>query len=194
MIVCKKPIPLYDVDVLGAVGVVVLALATWWLAAAPWQKTWQRHRDMVAKRNTAQARFQVDMAESERFGQELAHLEGVVAAQAAEVPRADALSQLLREMTDVAKQAQLELLNVVPQPATPDGPYQVSDIQVSGRGRSRDFIQFLDQLALGNPYQSLRLCSITRPGNATQPTCDLSWTVRLYLLPSAPDLGSGGKP
>ncbi len=194
MIICRKPITLYDVDVLGAVGVVVLSVAIWWLVVVPWQQTLRRHGETVAQRTAAQARLQADLAASEQFAEEMAQVERAVATQTALVPRSDSLSRLLSELTELAKESRLELLSVAPQPAISEGAYLVSDIQVSGRGQARDFVQFLDQMASNNPYQTLRGCSISRPANNPQATCDLTWTVRLYLLPQLAGVSDGGKP
>lgn len=191
MIVARKPWIIYDVDLVGAAAVVALAVAAWWFAVLPWQKTWARSRELAAQHATLQAGLRNDVTELEQFQQQLSELEHTVNEEAAEVPRADSVSELLRRMTDLARDADLELINVAPRPATTDGAYLVSDIEVTGRGRSHDFIRFLDQLALGNPYQALRSCTITRPASADRPTCELAWTVRLYVLPSVAGANGG---
>lgn len=193
MIIARKPWVLYDVDLLGAGTVIALALAACWLTVMPWQRTWARSRELATQHATLQAGLRDDVAELERFEQQLKQLEGVVNTQAAEVPRADSVSDLLRRITDLAKDAELELINVAPRPATVEGAYLVSDIEVTARGRSHDFIRFLDQLAMGNPYQALRSCSITRPASSGRPTCELVWTIRLYVLPSVASV-NGGRP
>lgn len=195
MIVSRKLRTFYDVDLLGAGGLALLGLTTWWLVLAPWQQMWHDYCRLVAARATAEARLHGDILELERFEQGLAELGDVVASEICRVPRADSLSQLLHKMTDVAADAQLELLSVTPQPATTDGAHLVaSDIHVASRGRSHDFIRFLDQFAQANPYQSVYSWSITRPVGGQQPICELSWSVRLYLLPAAALDRSGGQP
>ena len=184
MIVCRKPWTLYDVDVAGMAGVVVVGLVAWWLVVVPWQRVWNDYRGLTGVRSVSEDALHKDMVELERFERGLEQLEGVVAAQTRHVPRADSFSRLLKQMTDLAREASLELVNVAPQPATASGAYLVSDVQVGGRGRSQDFIRFLDRLALDNACQSLQACSITRATKETQPTCELTWTVRLYLLPA----------
>jgi Tfp pilus assembly protein PilO len=212
MIVCRKPWTLYDVDLLGATGVVVLAVAAWFVVLAPWRSMWGEYRTLVAARTAAEANLRREVTDLEHFETGLAQLEDVVASEAANVPRAEAFARLLRSLTDAAVEAQLELLNVSPLPTTISGAYLVSDIKLGGRGRSQDFIRFLDRLARENPYQYLQTCSIMaqKPaladshsplGQAPGPTpqssisspqsggsaaCDLNWTVRLYLLPDAP--------
>lgn len=193
MIVCKKPITLHDVDLMGMAGLAALGLAAWWLVAAPWQQTWTNYGELAAKHRSIETQLQEDVVELERFQQGLAQLEQTLTSQAEKVPRAVSGSRLLREMTDVAKHAQLRILSVAPQPAKRDGDYVINDIQLTARGRSRDFIRFLDRLARDNPYQSLQHCSITRPAGRDEPTCELSWLVRLYLLPTDPPDRSRGR-
>jgi Tfp pilus assembly protein PilO len=193
VIVARKPCTIYDVDVIGAVALVAISLAAWWTALAPWQRTWEGYRAATARYAAARASLHVDVRELEHFRERLSQLESVVRARANEVPRVDALPQLLRQMTEIAKDAQIELLSVTPQPAREEGPHWVCDIQVVGRGRSLDLIRFLGRLAEQNPYQSLRACTIVRPGQAAEPTCDLAWTIRLYMRsPGGPD-DTGGR-
>lgn len=190
MIVCRKPWTLFDFDLLGGAGLVVLGLAAWWAVLAPWRQMWSDYRRLVAARSDAGNRLRQQVTELERFEQGLAQLEEVVASETAHVPRLDGFSQLLQGMTAAAADSQLELLNVSPQPAAASGAYLVSDVQLGGRGGSRDFIRFLDRLARENPYQALQTCSITRPSQNAQATCDLTWTIRLYLLPTEKGVGS----
>ena len=184
MILCRKPFPIYHVDALGALGVLGLVLAGWWLAVVPWRQTCAGYRELGQRRASLEAELQARSERLDQVQQDLSWLEGVVQAQAVEVPRADSVPQLLREMTDVAKEAQIELLSVVPQPAVAEGAYLVSEIQLAGRGGSRDFIRFLDRLAQRNPFQALTNCAVRRSATAADPACELSWTVRLYMLPA----------
>ena len=57
MIVCKKPCTLYDVDLLGAAGVLALGLAAWWLVVAPWQQMWHDYQALSTARAAAAAIF-----------------------------------------------------------------------------------------------------------------------------------------
>ena len=184
MILCRKPFPIYHVDALGALGVLGLVLAGWWLAVVPWRQTCAGYRELGQRRASLEAELQARSERLDQVQQDLSWLEGVVQAQAVEVPRADSVPQLLREMTDVAQEARIELLSVVPQPAVLEGAYLVSEIQLAGRGRSRDFIRFLDRLAQRNPFQALTTCAVRRTATAADQACELSWTVRLYMLPA----------
>ncbi len=195
MIVCRKPCTLYDFDLLGVAGVVVIALAAWWAVMVPWRHMYSDYQRLVVARDNTEQALQQEVAALDRFEQGLAQLEDAVASETDDVPRSTAHAQLLQHMTDAALGAHLELLNVSPQPAVVRGPYLVSDVKLGGRGRSQDFIRFLDRLAQENPYQTLQTCSLTRaaqPGPPQAALCELSWTVRLYLLPDRAGAAPGG--
>ena len=192
MIICHRPWKIYDVDAVGAAGVLVFVLAAIWLVLGPWQRTWNSYRRLADERMAVGAKLRDDGAKREQGDQGTKDREQTGGDQLARAPNADSYSRLLSRITDVAKECQLELLSVAPQPATASGAYLVSDVQIGGRGRSRDFILFLDRLAQENPYQSLWACSLSRVPTATEPLCDLAWTIRMYLLPAANDGRAGG--
>ncbi|GEM_PF-999331 len=174
---------LYDVDLLGLVGLALLAAAGWGLVFAPLGRMWNEYRSLAAGRIEVEAGLATETRELEHFEQGLAELDQATATEANRIPTSQAYWRLLQDLTDLANQNQLELLSVAPQPMTTSGSYLVSDIKLAGRGRSLDFIRFLDRLAQQNPYQSLTDCSISRPLQADQPICELTWTVRLHFLP-----------
>ncbi|HPM25046.1 MAG TPA: type 4a pilus biogenesis protein PilO [Phycisphaerae bacterium] len=192
MIVCKRPWTIYDVDVCGAAGLLVLGVATWWIVFAPWGQMWSDYQRFAAARTAGESDLRAAVAELRTSEQALAQLDLILAAESADIPRTDALAGLLRDMTDLAAGADLEVLNVTPQPVGMVGSYLANDIRVDGRGRSQDFIRFLDRLARANPYQSLQACTIGRPARAGGLACELAWTVRLYVLPPTETVGAGG--
>jgi len=191
VIVCRKP-RLYDVDLMGLFAALVLVAAGLWLAVAPWQRTWSAYHRVAVARAAAQERLHNEIVKLELFEQGLAPLEDTVNAQASGVPTADSFSLLLGRMTAVARDLNVELRNVAPQPAVTSGMYLISDVHVGGRGTSHDFIRFLDRLAQENPYQMLRSCSIIRNPTDPQAACELAYTLRLYLLPGTTTPPTGG--
>jgi Tfp pilus assembly protein PilO len=186
VIVARTPLKLFDVDVVGLVVLGVVGAAAWWLVIAPWQRLWGDYRTLSAAHAEVRSGLEHDILELERFQKGLAELERVVVEEIGEVPGEDAFPQLLRQMTDVAKASNIEVLNVKPQPATRVGGYMISDIDVGGRGSSHDFIRFLDRLAQVNPFQSLESCALSNTPGASDQACELTWTVRMYLLPNSP--------
>lgn len=192
MIVTRKPCTLYDVDLIGFAVVAAIGVAAWALVIAPWHNTWTRYREATARCAEVESQLQRDLNDLQRFEGDLARIERAGDDQSDRAPTAAAVSHLLRQMTHLAQAAHLDLLSVAPQSMQRDGPYLVHEIQLAGRGCSGDFILYLDQLAREMPYQSLQTCSISRPATSTEPTCELAWSVRLYLLPDAPKPAPGG--
>ncbi|MEW6200131.1 MAG: type 4a pilus biogenesis protein PilO [Planctomycetota bacterium] len=192
MIVCRRPYTLYDVDLIGLAALAAIGAAAWFLVVAPWGDTWNRYRGLLTRRAAVETQLQHDLADLQRFEADLARIQRAAAEQTGRVPTAASVAQLLRQVTDLAQGAELELLSVAPQAMQRDGPYLVHEIQLAGRGRSRDFFLYLDRLAREIPYQSLQNCSISRAATSAEPTCDLAWSLRLYLLPEAPAPATGG--
>ncbi len=193
MILCRRPVTVHDVDVVGALGVLALGIAAGVLIVLPWQRTWGGFGEVVQRQRLAEAGLRQDLAALEQLEGGFVRVAAALDAQSAQVPRTAAISQLLQNMTDVARAAELELVSVTPQPVGAEGPYEVSDIQVTGRGRSSDFVRFLDLFAQENPYQTLRHCTITRAASAPDAVCELAWSVRLYFLPNEPAADAGIK-
>lgn len=135
MIVARKPWLLYDVDVIGILGALVLSVAAGWFVFARWQQTWTDYRELAAERSTAQSELQTELHKLEQYESGLAQLRHAVQSQTHRVPSVGALSSLLREMTDIARDVNLEVLSVTPQPLLSEGPYLVSDIPMGGRDR-----------------------------------------------------------
>ncbi len=177
----------------GVAALVLLGAATWWVGVRPCRQIWRDYGTLVEARTDAEQNLDADSRELARFQRELGRLDEVVAAQAGRAPGVAAFSQLLETMTSLAAEEQLTLLNVAPQPVQSSGSYTIADVTVGARGSSRAFLRFMDRLAQENPYQSLHSFSVTRPSGGDPNQCELSWTVRFYLL-STPELARGGPP
>jgi hypothetical protein len=191
MIICKRPCTLYDVDVAGLGGLVLLAALAYFVIVVPMRAHWSTYRDLSAQHRSAEAVAQQTGNRVRQAGADIARLGDGVAALAERAPEPGSLPQFLSRATDLAEQAQLEVFQVLPHATRAVDEYLIADIEMSGCGRSLDFIGFLDALARENPYQSLQQFSITQPDGPDDGLCDLSWTIRLYMLPSEP---SGGDP
>jgi hypothetical protein len=183
MIVCRRPIRLFDVDVAGILALAATTAALVWLLCGPWTQTWRGYRAGARARADIERRLHSEIVALEEFEENLTQLESDIASLSDEVPHADSLSRLLSEVTDIARDANLRLLSVAPQAGRAVGAYTVVDVEIGATGRSHDFIRFLDQLARRNPYQSLPRCTIEHAAKNDDPRCRIDWTIRLYLLP-----------
>jgi hypothetical protein len=184
LVVCRKPWTLYDVDLVGALVVAALLIAGGWLTAARWKDTWSEYQRLAHARAVAEAKLQEDVQEIGQFQQRLAPLQQLVNAQGDRVPAASAFPHLLRQVTDIARDSDLDLVSVAPEPAAPQGSYLVCDVVFEAHGHSLSLVRFLDRLAQDNPYQSLVACSINRHAASPERTCELAWVVRLYMMPT----------
>ena len=183
MILCKKPCVLYDVDAAGILALVVLGVAAYLTAFVPLAEHESALRairaDLVATR-TATEQTGDRLARSE---EDVELLRTHVAARVVEAPTAASITQFLSRAAALAGESNLQVLQVTPAPTKPTGDHLTSDIRMTARGHSLDFIRFLDRLARSNPYQTLERFSITRSEKATSGTCGLAWTIRLHILP-----------
>lgn len=194
MIISRRPIPIFDVDLVGAATIAAVVAAGWWLVLQPLQQTWSDYGAVALEHRTVQEALQGEIAALEEFRRRVTQYEEVVADHADAVPNAGTVSDLLQEITDLAEASNLEVFTVRPARGTRQGAFTVSDVEVGGRGSSRNFVRFLDELAQRNPYQTLMRCTIRRLPESEGDACDLRWTTRLYLLPDAesPLAASGG--
>jgi Tfp pilus assembly protein PilO len=191
LILCRKPVVLHHVDALGLAYVGLALAASYFLVLAPWQEVWRTSRALAVRQVAAEQQLARDAAALEQAQAALDRLATAVQSAGAQMPPADGLARVLRELTDTAAATHLDLRSVTPLPAARAGDYVVNDVQVVAAGRCGAFIQFLDQLAVDNPYQSLQHCTLTRPVGAVEPACELSWVLRFYLTPDEPALRGG---
>ncbi len=189
MIITRRPCRIYDVDLIGCGALALLLVAGYWFAARPWLAMWSQYKSVAQARHSAEILLENDLHTLEALEADLARLRSVIVSEVDEVPAVDAQPQLLREITDLAKACNLEVISVVPRAPEVHGVYLIADIDVGGRGASRDFVRFLDRLAATNPYQSLNACLMSHANHNETATCDLFCTVRLYLLPQRATTG-----
>jgi hypothetical protein len=183
MIVCKKPWTIYDVDLAGLSALTVLGLLTYFVVILPVRRHWDSYRDLSAQQQSSETVLRQTGNQLRRVEADVARLKAAIVSLAEQAPQPSSLPQFLSRTTILAEGMQLEVFQVIPHTIQTVDGCPVADIEMSGRGYSLDFIRFLDMLARENPYQSLRRFSITRLEQPEGGLCDLSWTVRLHMLP-----------
>ncbi len=183
MILCKKPCVLYDVDGIGIGVLTLLGAAAYLIGIAPLQVQQSALREVRSEWTTARAATQEAGDRLAQVHRDLEQLKTYLTAGVAEAPTTASLTPFLSHVAALAGEANLQLLQVVPAPTKTTGDHITSDIRMSGRGGSLDFIRFLDRLSRANQYQTLQAVSITRAKGAAGATCGLSWTLRLHMLP-----------
>ncbi len=192
MIVCRRPVLLFDADLAGAAACAALLCLGYFAGVQGLRTDWAslhalRTRVVAADRASQAARSR--LIEEERTA---AALRAAIDSRAGEIPGPDALSTFLGRAGMLAARSGLTVQQVAPQPTQPEGDYLVCDIRMSGTGRSLDFIRFLEQLARHDPYYIVHSFKISGRGDH-EPTCALSWTLRLYMLPAADQATAGSR-
>ena len=186
MIICKRPVVLYDVDAAGVAALVLLGVVAYFAVFVPVQAQQKAVGALRSELGATRSATGQTGAHLRTLRQDVAQLQRCLADGAAQAPTATSLTQFLSRIAVLAEEANLQVLQIVPAPTQRVEDHLTSDVHISGRGRSLDFIRFLDRLARENPYQSLQRFSVTQEADAEQGVCTLSWTVRLNMLPPAP--------
>ncbi len=190
MIVCREPVVVYDVDLIGAAVLCVFGLAAYFAVVAPWQSTRDGYQQLARQREVAVAARDQAASKLDSGHRELQQLEELIAARQEGAAGAPVTAQLLGRLSALAEGSGLELRQVKPLPPTDVGPYRCMDVQMSARGSSPRFLRFLDRLAQECPNQSLLQYSITHASAESEGECNLEWTLRLFSAAATVSAGS----
>ena len=182
MIVCRKPVTLYDVDVVGLAILAALGAMAYFCVIRPVSANTQEHATLAVGISAAQAGTEQTSERIRAVNREIELLRNGVEQRVHAAPKPGALTPFLQRVANLALQCDLEILQVVPSSVQQSEGYLVNDIAFTGRGRSLDFARLLESLAWENPHFSLQDFSIrSGPGGAGS-KCELAWTLRLYML------------
>lgn len=184
MILIRRPVTLFDVDLIGVLGLLGLGAAAGWLILQTSSASALLRQDQARLKNADPLR-RAQLQTLNTLQQEIELLRANVAKRQAHAPGPASVSGLVGQIARAAHSAGLELLNVTPGPLVTQDGQLLCDIQVAGRGSSLSFLQFLFDMADSNPYQTLQAFSISRPVTPDGPACQINWTLRLHMLPPA---------
>lgn len=193
MIVCRRPFKLYDTDVIGLVVLGVIALAACIGVILPARANTTEHRELSDKINAANAAAEQTAQRLHAVNREVGMLQSGILDRALAAPKSDALTPFLQRVASLAIGCDVRIVQVLPYPAQSGDGYLYSDLSFSGRGRCLDFARLLDQLARENPYFSLQDFAIKGAANPTDPSCELSWTLRLRMLEGETSLSTASR-
>ncbi len=194
MILCRKPCAIYDVDVIGFAALIVIALAAGFGVAYPASANTAEYRALSAEIAAAEAKMEQTNERLRLVNTEIDMLQSGVIDRTRAAPKTDALTPFLQRVASLAIECNLQITQVLPQPARQADGYLTGDIEFSGRGTSLSFARLLDLLSREIPYYSLQEFSIKSARGSTYAICELSWTLRLYMLKDQPVGDTGGRP
>ena len=192
MIVGRKPFSAHSIDLAGLAALIALGSAAYYLGIGPSRAARAAHTAMLAEIGMSEGRLHEMRAELGEVVGDVDRFAAKLASLAGEAPDAGALPSHLGHLSDLAERFDLRLDKVTPRPTESAGQHLRSDIEMVARGRSVDFIHFVNALVRENPYQSVPALSIKQVGGSDDELCTLSWTVRLYMFPGGWIADRGG--
>ena len=194
MIVCRKPVVLYDVDIIAGSILLVIALASYFGVIVPASANATGYRELAAKIEAANGDVSSASTKLSAIHAQIEQLRAGVARQSEAAPKADALTPFLGRIPDLADECGLTLVQVVPRPVKRNEGYLSDDIFFTAKGGSLGFARLLNRLACEHPYFTLEDYSIKRMSGRGQQLCEITWTLRLYMLEDGPANQKGGRP
>lgn len=182
MILCRRPIRIFDVDLAGAAAVLGALLIGYFVVLVP---AWSRMRDARAlgqQRLAAEAAMRQGQERLASCEEDIARLERGIALRLAETPSLQRRAELLNEVVRLARACGLEMVQVLPQPPQIDGPRAIAETRFVGAGDMPGLVRFLDALAAARPEHSVHEIVITPAQSGDPGRCEISCTLRFHLL------------
>jgi Tfp pilus assembly protein PilO len=183
-ILVKKPFPLYDVDAVGMLAVlliVAIAYLTGFSSLRAQRRTIEKRRAELAAIDQAADEVR---ARRDRIDEDAGRLDARLSTIRAQVPTADSMTQFLSDLAAMARASDLEVLQMIPGPTKVAERRMTNDVRIAARGSSPDFIRFLRQLERANPHQTLKRISIAHMKGSRDGVCELAWTIRFHMMPA----------
>jgi hypothetical protein len=182
MIITRKPWTLYDVDVIALAALALIGLTACFGVMLPAGAHASEHTELSAQIASATAAADETGAVLHNVIREINMLQVGIADHVLAAPKPGALTPFLQRVASLSRRCNLRITQVVPEPVRTADGYLTCDVSFSGQGRCLDFARLIHDLSEENPYFSLQSFSIMAEGSPTQPTCKLSWMLRLYML------------
>lgn len=182
MILARRPVTIYDVDVLFLGGIAAGLALLYVGLAAPLTQQAQAAAVVRAQLRGDQQRLAEMRDALRRVEQDSEQLRTGIQARASHLPRLRQYNETISAIVALAAGHGAEVASIVPgQPQRLDERY-ASELQLGGRARFADFISFLDQLAREHAYYQLESLALQSAGGGGE-TPVFSLTIRLFLLP-----------
>lgn len=182
MVLCRRPIRVFDVDVVGLAGLALIGAAAYLLLIHGVRSDWRAFQDAAQQRTATERTVSGMHAVLRALDADITRIALVSKQAVGTAPRQGDIPAMLAQLADIAQRCGVDLGQVTPQPAVAGNGYWYVDVEVTGRGASGAFIALLDQFALLNQYHSIPRLSVQTDG-VNGGTCRLAWTLRLHVLP-----------
>jgi hypothetical protein len=175
-------------------ALVAIGLVGWLGVLTPARARATQYRALAARITDAKTKTEQTNVRVREINTEATRLREGVAGGTRAAPKPGALTSFLQRVATLAQEFDVQIVQVLPQPARRLDGYQVGVVGFSGRGSSLSFARLLDRLARENPYFELDDFSLARAADAADSRCTLSWTLRLYMLEDESSSSAGDRP
>ncbi|RMF80830.1 MAG: hypothetical protein D6744_07815 [Planctomycetota bacterium] len=183
VILARRPIAIYDVDLI-AVGLITAAMVgVYMLAIRPQQQQAASARTTMTSVQAVESEIARMSEKLQGLREQTKKLQTALEAQLARTPTVRDRNALINDIFAIAESVGLEVDGVAPSAPDEQGSIVLNDVEIQARGETRSLIALLDRLARDKPYHSIRSFSVTGDGDRDAHRRKISLTVRLFLLP-----------
>lgn len=183
MILCRRPIKVYDCDVVGLLVVAGLGMATV-LAMLPLLSTQTQKAGLGAALAEARKGLHQSGETLRKIRRQANELEALESQQRGALVSANEMTTSLAGLAGKAAEFGLTLTEIAPQPASAAGELVAIDVRIAASGRAVDLMRLLHALQVEYPWVRLERLEI-HATEAAQEQCALSAVIRWFALPSA---------
>ncbi len=182
MIVLRKPLPVFDVDLLGIAVMLALGATAYLVVVVPARAQADRRHRLVAELDAARQRTQSAEHELGRLEDLARDLRVLVQERIAQAPTRSEVNAIVNRIMLVAERTGLHISSLEPGSPEQVGDAFVCDVSIEGSGGGPAVVAFLDALAARVPCHSVLALSVDRPPAAADKACRVALRVRLHLL------------
>lgn len=183
MMICNRPVRVFDVDVIGAGVFTLLLLSGYFGIIVPAGSHARAHQRLAGELRHAEESLDVASERLTRMRRDIELLESAIGRSLERAPRAAQRAHILSRIVGLADETGLRLHEVVPQPLAAEGALTFADARIAGVGTLPDVVRFLTALARELPGHSIESLTVRAPSPSDQPRCTIEITLRMRLLP-----------
>lgn len=182
MILCRRPVRIYDVDLAGAGALLAIGLAGYVGVVRPAGADADQRRGLEHAVAAAGGEAESASARLKACEQDARSLREGIARVASRVPRVRERAETFNALGDLAQRCGLVIEQLAPQAPERVGGRTTADGRFAGHGTLGALLAFLQALDRERPHYSVEELVLHVPELTDAPRGALSFTLRLYLL------------
>lgn len=185
MILVNKPVRIFDVDLIGAVMVGIIAIVAYASVILPALDGASAGAQLRQSLALADESIQRTAQRLDRYSQEIQLLSQAVAQRADASPGVRDSAALPSVVAAAAQTTGVHVLQMVPVAPRETERGLVSDLQVVARGSLLDLTRLLDRLRRERAHHQVLEYGVCESRENGDRRCQITFTLRLHLAPGA---------